>query len=166
MAEPGTKENQLSNVLPEPRGARIELGIVSGTHKGYTIEKMTESPDKKRLYYRCLPIIIIGFVIFFQSVQGVYAANDMTPPGAFEFLSYLGLFWLVGDWFSRDSKEYKVKWAYDMGFFLYVAWPILIPWYLFKTRGLSSAFPITFGFVVLNAGAHFMGYIIVWGIAR
>ena len=69
---------------------------------------MTESSDKNRTYYKYLPIIIIGFAILSQSVNGIYATYDMTPPGAFEFLSYLGLFWLVGDWFSRDSKEYKI----------------------------------------------------------
>ena len=127
---------------------------------------MTKSSDKNGAYYRYLPFIIIGFVIFIQSVQGICAANDMVPSGAFVFLSYLGTLWLVDDWFSRDSKVYKVKWAYDMGFFLYLSWPVLIPFYLFKTRGLSSAFSITFGFVSLNVAAYYIGYLILWVITH
>ena len=133
---------------------------------GEKLKTTTEALDKNRTYYRYLPFIIIGFVILSQSVNGIYATSDMTPPGAFEFLSYLVLFWLVGDWFSRDSKEYKVKWAYDMGFFLYLSWPIFIPFYLFKTRGLRSALSVTFGFVALYLGAYWVSYLIANVVAR
>ena len=126
---------------------------------------MIKSTDETRSYYKYLPITIIVFIIFTQAIHGFYATYDMDPPGAFVLLSYAILFWLIGDWFSRDSKENKIEWVHDMGFFLYLSWPVFIPFYLFKTRGLGSALSITSGFIVLYFGTHFLSFLLLNQIA-
>lgn len=103
-------------------------------------------------------IILLVFIVTTQAINGFYAIYDMNHPGAFVLLSYLGLFWLIGDWFMKDSRKNNVDWAFDMGFFLYISWPVFIPFYLFRTRGFKKAVFITFSFVVLYLGVYYLSY--------
>ncbi|OGW24049.1 MAG: hypothetical protein A2X59_12370 [Nitrospirae bacterium GWC2_42_7] len=103
-------------------------------------------------------IFVVFFIIFTQTVFGFYAVYDQEPPGGFILLTYFALFWLVGDWFMKDSKKLKINWAFDMGFFLYLTWPLFIPFYLFKTRGFKRAITVIVGFIVLYLGIFYMSY--------
>ena len=38
-------------------------------------------------------------------------------------------------WLQADARARHVPLVYDMGFFVWIAWPVLIPWYAIKTRG-------------------------------
>jgi len=107
-------------------------------------------------------ITIIIFIVFTQAVNGFYATYDMTPPGAFVLMSMFGLLWIGGDWFMKDSKKFNIEWAFDMGFFLYIFWPIFIPFYLFKTRGLKKAAITTLSFVSLYFGTYFFSCVVTY----
>ena len=37
-----------------------------------------------------------------------------------------------------DSGKRGVKWVYDPGFFLCIAWPLVMPYYLVKTRSAKG----------------------------
>ncbi len=116
---------------------------------------MTDAKKEISAYSKNLPSIIIGFICLTQAVCAFYAIYDLKPPGGFELLRFLGLLWLIGDWFLKDSRKYKIGWAYDMGFFLYIFWPMFIPYYLFVTRGFKSTLLIILGFVTLYVGSFF-----------
>lgn len=103
-------------------------------------------------------IVLLAFIVVSQAIKGFYAIYDMPLPGAFMLLSYLGLFWLIGDWFMKDSKKNNVDWAFDMGLFLYISWPIFIPFYLFKTRGFKKAITTTVSFIVLYFGVYYLSF--------
>ncbi len=49
--------------------------------------------------------------------------------------------------------------AFDMGLFLYVAWPLVLPYYLIKSRGAKGLLVIT-GFVAVYIGATLIGLIL------
>jgi len=117
---------------------------------------MTETKKEISAYRKNIPFIIIGFICLTQAVYAFYAIYDMEPPGGFKLLHFLGLLWLIGDWFLKDNRKYKIEWAYDMGFFLYIFWPIFIPYYLFTTRGFKSTLLITLGFIALYVGSYFI----------
>ncbi len=117
-----------------------------------------EPTSDKQKKYSIQVIIIFAFAAITQIVDGFYAIYDISPPGAFVLLSYIGIFWMIGDWFMKDSKKYNIDWAFDMGFFLYIFWPIFIPYYLFKTRGLKNAVIFTFGFVILSSGSYYLSF--------
>jgi hypothetical protein len=72
-------------------------------------------------------------------------------------LSYLGLFWLIGDWFMMDSKKRNIPWVFDMGFFLYLSWPVFIPVYLVKTRGFGKAALYILGFLFVCMVSYMLG---------
>ena len=39
------------------------------------------------------------------------------------------------NWLRADARARRVELVHDMGLFLWVAWPALIPWYAVRTRG-------------------------------
>lgn len=126
---------------------------------------MTEVMNEKSIFDRMFPGILIILVVFTQGVKGFYSIYDLSPSGSFSLISYFLLFWLIGYWFIRDNKNQKIEWIHDMGFFLYIFWPIFIPYYLFRTRGLKKASLITMGFVFLYCGTYVLSYELLYDIA-
>jgi len=78
------------------------------------------------------------YIVFTQIAHGFYSARDIEPPPAFTLIFSAGLLWIVGWWVLRDSRKRSVPWVYDIGFFLVVAWPVIMPYYLLKTRGAKG----------------------------
>ena len=86
-------------------------------------------------------------------------ARQSKPSGGFTFLSYIILFSLIGYWINKDNQRYKIEWVFDMGFFLYLAWPLIVLFYLFKTRGVKGL-RIVFGFIGILVGAYIIGWLL------
>lgn len=101
-------------------------------------------------------LLLYLFVIAAQVVTGVYLAREAEPPPAFTVLYPLGLLWVVGRWLRDDSRRRGVAWVFDMGLFLYIAWPLFMPYYLLKTRGAKGLLVIL-GFAVAYVGALLAG---------
>jgi hypothetical protein len=70
--------------------------------------------------------------------RGIYLAGEIEPPAAFTFIIFAGYLWIVGWWLLTDSRKRGVAWVYDIGFFLYLVWPLILPYYLLKTRGAKG----------------------------
>jgi hypothetical protein len=66
------------------------------------------------------------------------------------FASSLGL------WVISDAQERGRSLPYDFGTFVFFAWGLLVPWYLFSTRGWRGLLVIG-GFVLLYLAAAFLG---------
>ena len=78
------------------------------------------------------------FLIVTQVVTGFYLALATELPPAFSFLYPLCFLWAIGWWLREDSRARGVGWVFDMGLFLYIAWPVVMPYYLLKTRGAKG----------------------------
>jgi len=101
-------------------------------------------------------ILLYSFVVITQFAHGVYLGRQIEPPGAFTLLYWLGLLWIIGWWLRTDSRKHGVAPVYDMGFFLYIAWPLVMPYYLVKTRGAKGLL-IILGFAGAYVGAAIVG---------
>jgi hypothetical protein len=99
------------------------------------------------------------FLLVTHPIDGLYLARGVEAPGVYRLLSLLALIWLMGWWLQQDSREHRFKWVYDMGFFLYIAWPVILPYYLFKTRGLKALLTILI-FLAVYFGTYIMGVVI------
>jgi polyferredoxin len=104
-------------------------------------------------------ILLYLFVVITQIGFGIYYGLQVEPPPALRLIYALALLWIIGWWLRRDSRKQGVPWVYDMGFFLVVAWPFIIPYYLVKSRGAKGLFVIL-GFVGAYIGAVIIGIII------
>lgn len=91
-----------------------------------------------------------------QAASGMYLAGDVEPSPAFALLYALSFLWVIGWWLLKDSRGRGVGWVFDMGLFLYIAWPIVMPYYLLKTRGLRGLLAILV-FAGVYVGAFMAG---------
>lgn len=96
------------------------------------------------------------FLILTQIATGLYLASGLEPPAFFTLTYTLGFLWIIGWWLRTDSSKTGVRWVYDMGLFLYVAWPFVLPYYLIKSRGAKGLLVIL-GFVGVYIGATVIG---------
>jgi hypothetical protein len=78
------------------------------------------------------------FLIVTQLISGVYLASGRETPPTFAAVYVFGFLWMIGWWLRDDSKRREIRWVYDIGFFLYLAWPFVLPYYLLKSRGLKG----------------------------
>jgi hypothetical protein len=99
------------------------------------------------------------FVIVSQTDHGLHLSNGTEPPFAFTALGPFIYVWIIGWWMQTDCRKRGVTWLLDMGFFLSIAWPFIVPYHLFKTRGIRGFIPILV-FVGIFLGATLMGVIL------
>ena len=96
------------------------------------------------------------YVIVMQIASGIYDAGRIEPPSGFSFIKFVGLLWIMGWWLLTDSRKRGVAWVYDIGFFLSIAWPFIMLYYLLKTRGAKGLLLIL-AFVSIYIGAGLVG---------
>ena len=90
--------------------------------------------------------LLYSAVVIHQFALGLYLVLKIEPPGLLELLSWGTFLWGLGWWLQTDSRKRGVSLVYDMGLFLYVAWPMVMPYYLVKTRRAKGLLVIL-GFV-------------------
>lgn len=61
-------------------------------------------------------------------------------------------------WVLADARQHHRAVPYDFGTFVFIAWPVLVPFYLFSTRGWP-AFATLGWFLLLYLAAAFFGSI-------
>lgn len=101
-------------------------------------------------------VLLYVFVVITQMGHGVYVVTEGGAPPSFTFANTLGIVWLIGWWMRRDSQRRGFAWVYDMGMFLYILWPFIMPYYLLKTRGARGLL-VVLGFVVAYVGGYLVG---------
>jgi hypothetical protein len=78
--------------------------------------------------------LLYVYVTLMQIAHGIYFASKIDEPAALTLVYSVGLLWIMGWWLLKDSRKRGVTWVYDIGFFLSIAWPFIMPYYLLKTR--------------------------------
>ena len=101
--------------------------------------------------------LIFAFLAAVGLERGAYRSANSDPHGSSAVLQYVVLFCLVGYWLNVDSRERRTVQVWDMGFFLYIAWPVIVPYYLVKTRGLKRAAFTSLLFIADYLGASVAG---------
>ena len=104
------------------------------------------------------PIVFLYSVVVMWGMAGAfYSARQIEPPGLFSLFRWIALLWVMGWWLQNDGRKRGVASVYDLGFFLYIAWPIVMPYYLLKTRGAKGLLFIL-AFVGAFIGAAILGF--------
>jgi hypothetical protein len=97
--------------------------------------------DNHRMKARSIDVtlVVAGLAAVCASViAALYAAAAVEPsPLIGLFLSVGPLFGVVL-WLQKDARRTGVGAVQDFGYFLLLAWPVVIPWYAFKTRGVAG----------------------------
>lgn len=101
-------------------------------------------------------VLLYIYLVLSSFALGVYRAHGVEAPDAFVVILPLGYLWIVGWWLRTDSRLRGITWPCDLGLFLYIAWPLLMPYYLLKTRGWRGL-PAILIFVAVYTGALLLG---------
>jgi len=107
---------------------------------------------------RIAALLILALVVAGQVERGICFARNSDMPGPSSVFSYIALFSLTCYWLEIDSRERRFMRVWDMGFFMSFAWPLIVPYYLIRTRGLRRASLIFLLFAII--------YITVFEIAK
>jgi len=99
------------------------------------------------------------FLIITQFVTGVYLASGLEQPPIFVLLYFFAFLWIIGWWLQEDARRRGISWVYDSGFLLYVAWPLVMPYYLLKSRGAKGIL-VVLAFIGVYIGAAVLGMVV------
>ena len=70
------------------------------------------------------------------------AASAMSPDGELsgrvDSVSRVALALIMTAWVGADAQKRKQQRCYDYDSFVFFAWPVLVPIYLFQTRGVRA----------------------------
>ena len=105
------------------------------------------------------PTILCAFIMAPAVVVGMYHARGVDASATFVILRFLYTWAFIGYWFEGDSRKHAFKWFFDIGFFLCFAWPLFIPYYLLKTRGMRALWT-GLAFIALYCGGYVIGLLL------
>jgi hypothetical protein len=83
-----------------------------------------------------LPAILVVVSLFAGSMAGgLYAGLHRAPPALLGPLGSLCTIASLWCWFWSYGRQHRLAVPLDMGWFLVIAWPILLPYYILKSEG-------------------------------
>jgi hypothetical protein len=103
--------------------------------------------------------LLYTLVVITQFAYGAYLGAQFQFPEGVTIIYSVGVLWALAWWLREDSRRRGVLSVYCLGFFLYLAWPVVMPYYLLKTRGAKGLL-VMLGFVVAYVAAGIIGIIL------
>lgn len=82
--------------------------------------------------------IAVAVALFCSIASAVYVASEAEPTPIVSMFLWMGPLVAVAVWIQKDAHRTQVGAVHDLGWFIMLAWPIVIPWYAFRTRGRSG----------------------------
>jgi hypothetical protein len=95
------------------------------------------------------------FAFAYGIISGLTQGEAQLPSNA-ELVSSFALPFLVTFWVTTDARIRHRDLCYDFDTFIFFGWPVLVPVYLFQTRGIRA-------FLTLLCFAGLL--IFVWGVS-
>jgi hypothetical protein len=98
--------------------------------------------------------------VFCSAVTAMYVGAGVEPSPAVQTWLAAGPPWMMILWMCQDARRKHIAAVTDLGFFLMLFWPIVIPWYVFNSRG-RAGWKLLLGLAALVLATPVTG-IIVW----
>jgi hypothetical protein len=80
-----------------------------------------------------IPLILLTLVL--TAARGVLASHNLSLPGELANLGSVSQQLFVALWVYLDRQGRRLNLPFEFEAFVFVAWPILLPYYLVKSRG-------------------------------
>lgn len=94
-------------------------------------------------------------------VTAIYSLAQLEPSPIVSTLLAFGPVTTVILWLQKDAHRTGVGDVQDLGFFLWLAWPVVIPWYAFKSRG-PAGWRLLLGLVTLICSVWVTQLVVAW----
>jgi hypothetical protein len=108
---------------------------------------------------RLLVAVLTALFCSLAAVLYVLADGDVSP--SVELFFRLGPLLAVILWLQKDAARTGVGAVQDLGFFVWLAWPVVIPWYVFKTRG-RAGWALLLGLMAIIGSAYMSAWLLIW----
>jgi hypothetical protein len=69
------------------------------------------------------------------AIAALYALARLPENSLVILVTTLAPIVAAANWIRADARARNIGLVHDLGFFLLIAWPVVIPWYAVKTRG-------------------------------
>ena len=113
--------------------------------------------DKSRLPISFATVLLGGFLLLSNIVAGAYFGTHYPHDASMRnYLVFerIVIWLLIGLWLTSDAKRFGISWVNRIGPLVYLAWPVLVPFYLWQTRRFKGIVPVlAFSVIVLVATA-------------
>jgi len=83
------------------------------------------------------PTLALGLYVLAVNVAMTWSANRALSPAA-DYVSRIALSLIMAAWVHADARKFKERHCYDFDSFVFFAWPVVVPVYLFRTRGMRA----------------------------
>ena len=88
-------------------------------------------------------LVLLGILIFVYNFGlGLHYASGLEPSLTVEFLYNYGFLCGVVWWLRAEGRKYNLSKLYCDGLLVGFGWPFLVPYHLFKTRGVKGFIPL------------------------
>jgi hypothetical protein len=112
------------------------------------------------------PIVLLVLLVVVGGVStGLYGGLEQEPPQALPWLQRLATWLAAWSWFSAYAHRHRVPLVVDLGWWFFGLWPLLIPYYLFKTQGRRALLPIG-AYLALTLVSSGLGWLIRAAISQ
>jgi hypothetical protein len=116
---------------------------------------LTSSPDDLTL--RTAKLAALCCCVIAALYAGLDAEPSLQVAG---FYNAAPLFFVI-IWLDKDGRRTGVGSLLDWGASLGMAWPVAVPWYVFKTRGLAG-WRLLLGLTFLIFSATITWFVVAW----
>lgn len=111
-----------------------------------------KSLDKNIIFTLLLLSFLLTIAEVYLNLQEQVVSDRTTVLWALAFA------FLVAVWATKDPKQVDFQPPFDFGFIMYMFWPLMLPYYLVKTRGLEGLV-LFMGFVAIYLIPFFSGLV-------
>ena len=111
-----------------------------------------------RFYQTTANLMLFAFILLSGVADAIFKYYVGESPAGFDTLQSFATLYVLGYWLHADNRRHKFKWPYCQGVFVYVAGFIIIPYYLFKTRGARAFITLSI-FVGMHVISMLIGFL-------
>jgi hypothetical protein len=101
--------------------------------------------------------------LFCSLMAAAYAALEIQPSALMALLVTSGPAVVVVFWLQKDARRTEVGSVQDLGYFVWLAWPFVIPWYAFRTRG-RTGWKLAAGLLGLIMAPYVIWIVVAYGL--
>jgi hypothetical protein len=124
----------------------------------WTAKPQSKIGHQKSKMPKFSPMLVLLAVLIFvhHTSHTFFILKGLEFPPLAEYLYTAGFICAVGWWIREENRRNRITPLYCDGILIVIGWPVLILYYLLKTRGLKGFIPLL-GLIVVFVVAIFVG---------
>ncbi len=88
---------------------------------------------------RFTSLTLVILVLTANIGRALLARSNIEPSPEFKLIFGIALSFTIAYWLDRDNRATNLIRAWEKAWFFFIAWPVVLPYYLVRTRGAKKA---------------------------